>query len=117
MRGLRHTSRHPNVLSLSRHVPSLSGSAARRVALKRGAEAPGQRTARGRLLRRVMPPTRRRLQRRTVSGVVGVPDAIAYRLLLVPDVADVAVCCVCQRISTGINELSMSVPGSSIAEA
>src|SRR5207244_1564158 len=42
-----------DVLSLSRHVPFRSSSATRRVALRRGAEAPGQRTARGRLLRRV----------------------------------------------------------------
>ena len=39
-----------NVLSLSRHVPSRAGQADTRIYKARGAEAPGQRTARGRLL-------------------------------------------------------------------
>src|SRR5256885_1457165 len=47
--------RQPNVLSLSRRVPSGAGRTDRLVYEARGAEAPGQRTARGRLLRRVGP--------------------------------------------------------------
>ena len=43
--------RAANVLPLTRRVPSRSHSATQRVALKRGAEAPGHRTARGRVLR------------------------------------------------------------------
>ena len=43
--------RPPNVLPLTRRVPFGSHSATQRVALKRGAEAPGHRTARGRVLR------------------------------------------------------------------
>ena len=40
----------PNVLSLSRHVPSRAGQTDTRICEARGAEAPDQRTARGRLL-------------------------------------------------------------------
>jgi len=40
----------PNVLSLSRHVPSPAGQTDTRIYEARGAEAPDQRTARGRLL-------------------------------------------------------------------
>src|SRR5437588_8176475 len=39
-----------NVLSLSRHVPSRAGQTDTQIYEGRGAEAPGQRTARGRLL-------------------------------------------------------------------
>src|SRR5437763_16347599 len=43
----------PNVLSLSRHVPSRASQTDTRIYEARGAEAPGQRTAASRLLRRV----------------------------------------------------------------
>jgi len=43
-------SRPANVLSLSRHVPSPAGQTDTRIYEARGAEAPDQRTARGRLL-------------------------------------------------------------------
>src|SRR5437764_9886706 len=42
--------RAANVLSLSRHVPSRAGQTDTRIYEARGAEAPDQRTARGRLL-------------------------------------------------------------------
>src|SRR5437588_1425196 len=55
-----HTSgaylRRPNVLSLSRARPYRAWLATRKRRAKRGAEAPGQRTAARRLLRRVGPP-------------------------------------------------------------
>src|SRR5262245_18504707 len=60
-------------LPLSRRVPFGSYSATLRVALKRGATAPGQRTARGRLLWRSWPahvlpsPIRQRLLHRRVA--------------------------------------------------
>src|SRR5437016_11293965 len=46
----------PNVLSLSRARPYRARLATRKRRAKRGAEAPGQRTAARRLLRRVGPP-------------------------------------------------------------
>ena len=42
--------RRANVLSLSRHVPSPAGQTDTRILGARGAKAPSQRTARGRLL-------------------------------------------------------------------
>src|SRR5437763_11290956 len=48
--------RPPNVLSLSRARPYRAWLATRKRRAKRGAEAPGQRTAARRLLRRVGPP-------------------------------------------------------------
>src|SRR5256885_307425 len=49
----------PNVLSLSRRVPPRADQTDTRINEARGAEAPGQRTARGRLLRRVRRPIHR----------------------------------------------------------
>src|SRR5437016_14656752 len=46
----------PNVLSLSRARPYRAWLATRKRRAKRGAEAPGQRTAARRLLRRIGPP-------------------------------------------------------------
>src|SRR5437764_3072034 len=45
-----HVFRRANVLSLSRHVPSRAGQTDTRIHGAQGAEAPDQRTARGRLL-------------------------------------------------------------------
>src|SRR5438105_418500 len=49
-RILRLSSGAPNVLSLSRHVPPRAGQTDTPIYEARGADAPGQRTARGRLL-------------------------------------------------------------------